>query len=116
VRIFVSGGLDEHNLARFVAAGTPIDAAGVGTRLGVSADAPTSTPPTSSCLRRALGRQALREKGDPPWTEADLPRWGTPRPDRPPGRGGAHGDDRTPRGGDAQRRMRAKRTLPNRQR
>jgi nicotinate phosphoribosyltransferase len=40
VRVFVSGGLDEHDLARFVAAGAPIDAAGVGTRMGVSADAP----------------------------------------------------------------------------
>jgi nicotinate phosphoribosyltransferase len=40
VRIFASGGLDEHDLARFVALGAPIDAAGVGTRLGVSADAP----------------------------------------------------------------------------
>jgi nicotinate phosphoribosyltransferase len=39
-RIFVSGGLDEHDLARLVAAGAPVDAAGVGTRLGVSADAP----------------------------------------------------------------------------
>jgi nicotinate phosphoribosyltransferase len=40
VRIFVSGGLDEHDLAALVAAGAPVDAAGVGTRLGVSADAP----------------------------------------------------------------------------
>jgi nicotinate phosphoribosyltransferase len=40
VRIFASGGLDEHDLARFVAERAPIDAAGVGTRLGVSADAP----------------------------------------------------------------------------
>jgi len=40
VRIIVSGGLDEYELARLVAAGAPIDAAGVGTRLGVSADAP----------------------------------------------------------------------------
>ena len=40
VRIFVSGGLDEHDIARFVAAEAPIDAAGVGTRMGVSADAP----------------------------------------------------------------------------
>jgi nicotinate phosphoribosyltransferase len=40
VRIFVSGGLDELDLARFVAERAPIDAAGVGTRLGVSADAP----------------------------------------------------------------------------
>ncbi len=40
VRIFVSGGLDEHDLEAFVAEGVPVDAAGVGTRLGVSADAP----------------------------------------------------------------------------
>lgn len=40
VRIFVSGGLDEYDLASFVAEGAPVDAAGVGTRMGVSADAP----------------------------------------------------------------------------
>ncbi len=40
VKIFVSGGLDEHDLAALVATGAPVDAAGVGTRLGVSADAP----------------------------------------------------------------------------
>jgi nicotinate phosphoribosyltransferase len=40
VRIFVSGGLDEHDLARLVAIDAPVDAAGIGTRLGVAADAP----------------------------------------------------------------------------
>lgn len=40
VRIVASGGLDEHDLERFVATGAPIDAAGIGTKLGVSADAP----------------------------------------------------------------------------
>jgi nicotinate phosphoribosyltransferase len=40
VRIFVSGGLDEYDLERFRALEAPIDAAGVGTRMGVSADAP----------------------------------------------------------------------------
>ncbi|HMK64026.1 MAG TPA: nicotinate phosphoribosyltransferase [Acidimicrobiales bacterium] len=40
VRIFVSGGLDEYELETLVAGGAPVDAAGVGTRLGVSADAP----------------------------------------------------------------------------
>lgn len=40
VRIFASGGLDEHDLERLVFAGAPIDAFGVGTRMGVSADAP----------------------------------------------------------------------------
>jgi nicotinate phosphoribosyltransferase len=41
VRILVSGGLDEYSLARLVAGRAPIDAAGVGTNVGVSADAPT---------------------------------------------------------------------------
>jgi nicotinate phosphoribosyltransferase len=41
VRILVSGGLDEYDLERLVREGAPIDAAGVGTRMGVSADAPT---------------------------------------------------------------------------
>lgn len=40
VRIFASGGLDEYELERFVNAQAPIDAAGVGTKMGVSADAP----------------------------------------------------------------------------
>lgn len=40
VRILASGGLDEHAIADLVAGGTPIDAVGVGTTVGVSADAP----------------------------------------------------------------------------
>ena len=40
VRVFASGGLDELDLDRLVRAGAPIDAFGVGTRVGVSADAP----------------------------------------------------------------------------
>ncbi len=40
VRIFASGGLDEFELAALTRAGAPIDAYGVGTRLGTSADAP----------------------------------------------------------------------------
>jgi nicotinate phosphoribosyltransferase len=40
VRIFVSGGLDEQEVAELVRARTPIDAFGVGTQLGVSFDAP----------------------------------------------------------------------------
>ncbi len=40
VGIFVSGGLDERDIERMLGAGAPIDAVGVGTRLGVSADAP----------------------------------------------------------------------------
>ncbi len=40
VRIFGSGGLDEMDVDRLVTTGAPIDAFGVGTRIGVSADAP----------------------------------------------------------------------------
>ncbi|MDQ4132680.1 MAG: nicotinate phosphoribosyltransferase [Actinomycetota bacterium] len=40
VRIVVSGGLDDHDVAALVSSGAPIDAAGVGTAMGVSADAP----------------------------------------------------------------------------
>jgi nicotinate phosphoribosyltransferase len=40
VRIFASGGLDERDVDRLVRSGAPIDAFGVGTRVGVSADAP----------------------------------------------------------------------------
>jgi nicotinate phosphoribosyltransferase len=41
VRIVASGGLDEHDIAGLVAAGAPVDSFGVGTRLNVSADAPS---------------------------------------------------------------------------
>ena len=40
VQIFASGGLDEESIDEYVAAGAPIDAFGVGTRMDVSADAP----------------------------------------------------------------------------
>jgi nicotinate phosphoribosyltransferase len=40
VRILASGGFDEHKIARFLADGAQIDAFAVGTKMGVSADAP----------------------------------------------------------------------------
>lgn len=40
VEIFASGGLDEHAVAALVDGGAPIDGFGIGTRMGVSADAP----------------------------------------------------------------------------
>jgi nicotinate phosphoribosyltransferase len=40
VQIFASGGLDEHVIAALTAAGAPIDAYGVGTKVGVAEDAP----------------------------------------------------------------------------
>lgn len=39
-RIFASGDLDEYRITELLAAGSPIDAFGVGTQLGTSADAP----------------------------------------------------------------------------
>ncbi len=41
VRIFVSGGLDEYDLEHFRRSQAPIDAAGLGGRIGVAQDAPT---------------------------------------------------------------------------
>ncbi|MFP4225805.1 MAG: nicotinate phosphoribosyltransferase [Desulfobacterales bacterium] len=40
VKIFASSGFDEHKIARVLGGGAQIDAFGVGTKLGVSADAP----------------------------------------------------------------------------
>ena len=40
VNVIVSGGLDEYSITALVESGAPIDACGVGTRFGVSADAP----------------------------------------------------------------------------
>jgi nicotinate phosphoribosyltransferase len=42
VRIFASGGLDEFGVATLLDAGAPIDGFGVGTKVGVSADAPVA--------------------------------------------------------------------------
>ena len=42
VRIFASGGLDEFEVARLLSEGAPIDGFGVGTKVGVSQDAPSS--------------------------------------------------------------------------
>jgi len=39
-RIFASGGLDELEVHELVSAGAPVDAFGIGTQMGVSADAP----------------------------------------------------------------------------
>ena len=40
IRIMASGGLDEHTISQLVNSNAPIDAFGVGTRFGTSADAP----------------------------------------------------------------------------
>src|SRR6056297_2542372 len=40
VKIFASGGLDEHEVERLISEGSPIDGFGVGTKMAVSRDAP----------------------------------------------------------------------------
>lgn len=63
VRILASGGLDEHEVARLVTSGAPIDSFGVGTNMGVSADRPSLDMAynSSSMTARAVSR-FLREK------------------------------------------------------
>jgi len=57
-RIFASGSLDEYALAALAAVGTPIDAYGVGTKMGVSADAPYLD---SACkLAACAGRPVMK--------------------------------------------------------
>ncbi|SDM35568.1 nicotinate phosphoribosyltransferase [Allokutzneria albata] len=41
VRVMASGGLDEHALAELTRTGAPVDVYGLGTKVGVSADAPS---------------------------------------------------------------------------
>lgn len=84
VRIVASGGLDEfavHDLAR---AGAPIDVYAVGTRVGVSADAPSLD---SAYKLVAYDEQARDEtvggEGQRPGAQAGLPRARVPRCDRP---------------------------------
>lgn len=67
VRIFVTGGLDEADLARLVAGGAPVDGAGIGTRLGVSADAPSldSAYKLVAYDGRAVAKQSAGKAGYP---------------------------------------------------
>src|SRR5581483_4051707 len=66
VRIVASGGLDEEDLAALTQANAPIDAYGVGTKLGTSADAPTLDMAyklvqygDEPCLKLSAGKQTL---------------------------------------------------------
>lgn len=59
VKIFASGGLDEDGIADLVAQGAPIDGFGVGTALGVSADAPGLDIAYKLCAYKGQGRIKL---------------------------------------------------------
>lgn len=84
-RIMLSGGLDEYELARLSAAEAPVDSYGVGTKLGVSADAPSADtsyrlveydgrpvasgnalPGPKQVYRRASGDQDVLSRRDEP--------------------------------------------------
>jgi nicotinate phosphoribosyltransferase len=66
-RILASGGLDEHAIDALLGAGAPIDAFGVGTRMGVSADAPALD--MAYKLVRYDGRDVLKtSEGKETWT------------------------------------------------
>lgn len=67
VRIFASGGLDEDEVARCLAAGARIDAFGIGTRMNVSADAPYFD--MAYKIVRYAGRDVLKlSEGKKTWT------------------------------------------------
>lgn len=67
VKIFVSGGLDEDQIERFLEQGAPIDAFGVGTRMDVSADAPYLD--MAYKLVKYAGRHVLKtSEGKTTWT------------------------------------------------
>ena len=69
VKIFVSGGLDEDEVARLLGAGAPIDAFGVGTRMTVSADVPYFD--IAYKIVRYEGRNVLKlSEGKTTWTGA----------------------------------------------
>ena len=58
MQIFASGGLDEYALRELLEAGAPIDGFGVGTRMGVSADAPSLD--CAYKLQEYAGRPSLK--------------------------------------------------------
>ncbi|HUF35414.1 MAG TPA: nicotinate phosphoribosyltransferase [Gemmatimonadales bacterium] len=69
VPILASGGLDEHDIDRLLGAGAPIDAFGIGTRMNVSADAPSLDLVYK--LVRFAGRDVLKlSEGKETWVGA----------------------------------------------
>ena len=62
-QILASGDLDEDRVAELTAAGAPIDAFGVGTRLGTSADAPVPRASSTSSSSRTGSRRVKLAHG-----------------------------------------------------
>jgi nicotinate phosphoribosyltransferase len=59
VEIFASSGLDEYKIAELVARGAPIEGFGVGTKMGVSEDAPSLDIAYKLCAYAGTGRVKL---------------------------------------------------------
>lgn len=59
VEIFASSSLDEHKIAELIASGTPIEGFGVGTKMGVSEDAPSLDIAYKLCAYAGTGRIKL---------------------------------------------------------
>jgi nicotinate phosphoribosyltransferase len=98
VKIFASGSLDEEKIAAMVASGAPIDAFGVGTRMGVSRDAPSIDLAYKLTAYAGQGRlktspgkpilpgrkQVFRQEGDDGRAVRDVvARWDEQHPGRP---------------------------------
>jgi nicotinate phosphoribosyltransferase len=66
VGIFASGGLDEYEIHEILERGAPIDAFGVGTRMGVSSDAPALDMAYKLTSYAGRGRVKL-STGKPIW-------------------------------------------------
>ena len=73
-KIFASGGLDEHEVAELVRAGAPVDAFGIGTQMGVSADALRGYRLQARRVRRPARAEAFAREGDGPRREAGVAR------------------------------------------
>ncbi len=64
LKIFASGNLDEYRITEILADGAPIDAFGVGTRMGTSADAPSLDMAYKLAELDGLGRLKLTANKD----------------------------------------------------
>jgi nicotinate phosphoribosyltransferase len=78
-RIVASGSLDEYRIADLLGRGAPIDAFGVGTRMGVSADAPSLD--SAYKIVEYDGRPVLKLSSGQ--STLARPETGLPRPSRP---------------------------------
>lgn len=76
-RIVASGGLDEFAVDSLVGSGAPIDTYAVGTRIGVSADAPLpGFRVQAGRVRRSAGNEAFFGQGDGARAQAGVPKAG----------------------------------------